>query len=65
MGASSYDDSNSMGILAPAVKALMDATPIINGRRYVDLQQLEPYLTTAEQKAAYQKLMKWHKPASQ
>ncbi len=65
VGGSHYDAENSMGILAPAVKAALDAAPMINGRRNVELQQLEPYLTTPEQKAAYQRLMKSHKPASQ
>jgi RNA polymerase sigma factor (sigma-70 family) len=64
-GGTHYDEANSMGILAPAMKALMDATPTINGRKSIDLQQVEPYLMTPEQKAAYQRLMKSHKPVSQ
>ncbi len=62
---SHYDADNSMGILAPAMEALLNATPVINGSRKVDIQRLEPYLTTPEQKAAYQRLMKSDKPAFQ
>jgi hypothetical protein len=36
---------------------MMDATPMINGRRSADIHQLGPYLTTPEQKAAYERLM--------
>ena len=60
---SSYEDSDTMAILAPALKALMDATPLINGRKNVTMQQLQPYLTTPEQKAAFQKLMQRNNPA--
>ncbi len=53
----SYSNSDAMEILAPAMKALLANTPMINGRRYMDIHQLPPYLTTPEQKAAYQKLI--------
>lgn len=57
MSGSSYDDSDTMIILAPALKALMDETTPINGKKSITMQQLEPYLTTPEQRAAYQKLV--------
>jgi RNA polymerase sigma factor (sigma-70 family) len=46
--------SNPEAILAPAVKAYMTAN---NGLEPTDPSQLGPYLTTAEQQAALQKLM--------
>jgi hypothetical protein len=36
---------------------MSDATPTINGRKDMSIRNLGPYLTTPEQKAAYQKLM--------
>ena len=57
-----HDESNSMGILAPAMKAALEAAPEINGRKGIDLPELAPYLTTPEQKAAFQRLMKSYKP---
>jgi RNA polymerase sigma factor (sigma-70 family) len=56
-GVSHTVDSPEMRILAPAFQAMMDATPMINGRRSADIHQLGPYLTTPEQKAAYERLM--------
>ncbi|HKW31070.1 MAG TPA: sigma-70 family RNA polymerase sigma factor [Verrucomicrobiae bacterium] len=58
-GLAGTSDSNSaiMDVLAPALKALLAATPMIDGKREINLHQLPPYLTTPEQRAAYQKLM--------
>jgi len=39
------------------MKAMADATPEVNGKKTMDINQLAPYLTTPEQKAAYQRLM--------
>ena len=39
------------------MKAMFDATPIINGKKSASIEDLAPYLTTPEQKAAYQKMM--------
>ena len=61
---SSYQDSEIMAILAPAMKALLAATPMINGKKQMDIQQLSPYLTTPEQRAAYQQLMQRHNLSS-
>jgi RNA polymerase sigma factor (sigma-70 family) len=44
-------------ILAPAMKALMDNTPEVGGKRSVDIRELGPYLKTTEEKAAFQKLL--------
>jgi RNA polymerase sigma factor (sigma-70 family) len=56
-GVSHAVDSPEMRILAPAMQALLEATPAINGRRQGDINQLGRYLTTPEQKAAYERLM--------
>ncbi len=56
-GLSGVANTEEMAVLAPAIKALFEATPIINGKKGIDLHQLGPYLTTPEQKAAYQKLV--------
>jgi RNA polymerase sigma factor (sigma-70 family) len=64
LSGNSYDASDTMAVLAPAMKALMAATPPINGKKSVTMQMLEPYLTTPEQKAAYQKLMQQSNAAS-
>lgn len=57
VGGSSAQDSQEMSVLAPAMKALFDATPVINGKKSAKLEDLAPYLTTPEQTAAYQKMM--------
>jgi RNA polymerase sigma factor (sigma-70 family) len=49
--------SQDMDILAPAMKAAMDAAPLINNRKSLKLEDLAPFITTPEQKAAYQKVM--------
>jgi RNA polymerase sigma factor (sigma-70 family) len=49
--------SRDMDILAPAMKAAMDAAPLINNRKSLKLEDLAPFITTPEQKAAYQKVM--------
>jgi hypothetical protein len=46
-----------MSILAPAMKAMLDAAPMVNGKKSASIDDLAQYLTTPEQKAAYQKLM--------
>jgi RNA polymerase sigma factor (sigma-70 family) len=56
-GVSGSVDSTEMRILAPAFQAITDATPMINGRRIVNIHQLGPYLTTPEQKSAYERLL--------
>lgn len=56
-GVSHTVDTPEMRTLAPAFQALMDATPMINGKRSASIDQLGPYLTTPEQKAAYERLM--------
>jgi RNA polymerase sigma factor (sigma-70 family) len=57
VGASSYENSQEMAILAPAMKALLDATPTINGSKRVKIEDLAPYLTTPELQAAYQNML--------
>jgi RNA polymerase sigma factor (sigma-70 family) len=57
VGGTSKEGGDLMDILAPALKAMSDATPTINGRKDMSIRNLGPYLTTPEQKAAYQKLM--------
>jgi len=59
---SSYDDS--MRILAPALTAAIEAAPSINGGKHIRMEDVEPYLTTPEQKAAFQKLMDRKAPDS-
>jgi RNA polymerase sigma factor (sigma-70 family) len=54
---SSAKDSQELDILAPAMKALFDATPAINGKKAVKLEDLAPYPSTPEQTAAYQRMM--------
>ena len=51
------ETSQEMDMLAPAMKALFEATPEVNGRRVVSLEQLRDYVSTPEQKAALEKLM--------
>ena len=55
------DTSGTIAILAPAMRALADDTPEVNGKKTMDIHQLAPYLKTPEQKAAYQKLMQQSK----
>jgi hypothetical protein len=64
VGATSAEDSDTMAVLAPAIKVAMDAAPQINGSKNVTMQQVGQYLTTPEQKAAYQKLMQRSNPNS-
>jgi RNA polymerase sigma factor (sigma-70 family) len=64
VGATSAEDSDTMAILAPAIQAAMNAAPQINGSKNVTMQQVGQYLTTPEQKAAYQKLMQRSNPNS-
>jgi RNA polymerase sigma factor (sigma-70 family) len=53
----SYEDSDAMAVLAPAMKAMFANGPSINGRKNFTIEMIEPYLTTPEQKAAYQKIL--------
>ena len=53
-----------LDILAPAMKAQFDAAPIVDGRKSTSIRDLGPFLTTPEQKAAYQTLMQDAGPAS-
>jgi RNA polymerase sigma factor (sigma-70 family) len=55
------DSSGTIAILAPAMRALAEDTPEVNGKKTMDMHQLAPYLKTPEQKAAYQKLMQQSK----
>lgn len=55
-GAGASSPGDEMAILAPALKAAMDAATRINGNKKVSMQDLEQYLTTPEQKAAYARL---------
>ena len=55
-GTDGFDSSEEMVTLASAMKAALDATPMINGNRKMDIHQLLPYLKTPEEKAAYQRL---------
>jgi hypothetical protein len=57
VGGTSKDAGDVMDILATALKVMADATPMINGRKDMSIRNLGPYLTTPEQKAAYQKLI--------
>jgi RNA polymerase sigma factor (sigma-70 family) len=57
LGASSQENSQEMAVLAPAFKALFDATPIIDGSKRLNIEDLAHYLTTPEQQAAYQNMM--------
>jgi RNA polymerase sigma factor (sigma-70 family) len=57
LGSASYRDAEALNTLAPAMKAFRNAAQTNNtGRLAFSLQQLVPYLTTPEQKAAYDKL---------
>jgi RNA polymerase sigma factor (sigma-70 family) len=56
-GVSGVHNYPAMDVLAPAIKALLDAAPVINGKKQVDIHQLPPHLTTPEQQAAYQELI--------
>jgi hypothetical protein len=56
-GSSTFSDDPQMAILAPAMKAAMDAAPLVNGTKRLDIHQIAPYLTTPEQKAAYEELL--------
>ncbi len=60
----SAGDLQEMSILASAMKAAFEASPIINGTKTLKLEDLVPYLTTPEQTAAYQKMMKRKNAAS-
>jgi len=65
LGAATYQFAKAFETLAPAIRELTAANPTNNsGRRSIDLTQLLPYLTTAEQKAAYEKLTRVRTPDS-
>jgi hypothetical protein len=54
---SSQADSQEMAVLAPAMKAALDAAPTVNGSKRIRIDDLRPYLTTPEEQAAYQSMM--------
>jgi RNA polymerase sigma factor (sigma-70 family) len=56
-GLSGMHNSAAMDVLAPAVKALLEAAPLVNGKKEANIHDLPPYLTTPEQRAAYQQLI--------
>jgi RNA polymerase sigma factor (sigma-70 family) len=56
VGGTSTDDV--MAVLAPAFQAAMQAAPLINGKKMLRFEDVEPYLTTPDQKAAYQRIKK-------
>jgi len=64
-GTSAYSVTNAplMDVLAPAIKAALADAPSVNGRKNVNLNQLQLYLTTPEEKAAYDKLIKVNHPS--
>jgi hypothetical protein len=64
VGGTSVENSAEMTVLAPAMKAMFDATPTINGKKSASIEDLAQYLTTPEQKAAYQKMMQRRDAAS-
>lgn len=49
--------SGEMAVLARAMKAAMEAAPKINGIKGIRIEDIVPYLTTPEEKAAYQSLV--------
>jgi hypothetical protein len=61
-GFSTFVNSEPMAILSPAMKAMAEDTPQVDGKKTMDIRNLGPYLKTPEQKAAYQKLMDDRKP---
>ena len=64
VGGTSAENSEEMSILAPAMKAMFDATPMIDGKKSASIEDLAKYLTTPEQKAAYQTMMQRRDAAS-
>ncbi len=65
LGGATYQFAKAFDILAPAIRALNAANPTDNnGRQSIDLSQLLPYLTTPEQKAAFEKLTQIRTPNS-
>ncbi len=61
-GFSTFVNSEPMAILAPAMRALAEDTPEVDGKKTIDIHQLVPYLKTPEEKAAYEKLTHGDKP---
>jgi len=55
-GFSTFVNSEPMTILAPAMRALAEDTPEVDGKKTMDIHQLVPYLKTPEEKAAYERL---------
>ncbi|MFO1501771.1 MAG: sigma-70 family RNA polymerase sigma factor [Verrucomicrobiota bacterium] len=60
-GRSGYANLPALDTLAPAIQALLEATPTVNGRKQMDIHDLGPYLTTPELKAAYEELVRGRK----
>ena len=53
----SLEDAGDMAILAPALKAMSDATPSINGSKSMNIRSLPHYIATPEQQAAIERLL--------
>jgi RNA polymerase sigma factor (sigma-70 family) len=65
LGAATFQFAEAYEVLAPAIQALNAVAPTnASGRVAFDISQLLPYLTTPEQKAAYDKLTHTAKPDS-
>ena len=65
LGSATYQFAQAYNVLAPAIQALNAAAPTNkNGRQAIDISQLLPYLTTPEQRAAYEKLTHIRTPDS-
>jgi len=58
------DNSGILGILAPAMRAMAEDTPEVDGKRSMDIHKLAAYLKTPEQRAAYERLLQAGKPES-
>jgi hypothetical protein len=61
-GYSTFVNSEPMAILAPAMRAMAEDTPQVDGKKTMDMHKLGPYLKTPQEKAAYQTLMEDRKP---
>ena len=55
-GFASFHSPDDMSILAPALQTLYEATPHINNRKSLNIDEVVPYIRTPEQMAAYKRL---------
>lgn len=55
-GFASFHSPDDLSILAPALQALYEATPHINGSKSINMDEVVPYIRTPEQMAAYKRL---------